>query len=440
MKKILILTTTFYPDPSVGSVRVTQFAKYLPRYGFLPVILCKDYGYRATDQQLADDVYSGIKIYRLGKKKNNSTCASSLIQNVKTKNFKSKIKKGSCTLAANLQEWFLKKGFGGLFVPSQSVFFWKRYQKKIFKMIAEEQPEVILSTSPQHAMHWVAKSIKQKYSEKIWVADFRDPYTIDRRYAPAGISKIMFPFHRMFERSIYDRADLLIHAIPLHARWARHIFPEAREKIHILTNGIPESLISYVKAQDKNTNPAFTISSVGHIDDDNAGKLATMVLRLLNEGFDIQLRLVGPKPHLPQNLKEQLGNRLILTGPVNHDTALSEIASSDLLTSCLSQERSRVYCLSSKLFEYLATGKLILSINPSRPDRVFARGFKNIVCLEDPSVDKIYEIVSGLMQQEAHVSEALLEKIHGRFSRKKQVAGLAKKINKLLDVSCREEN
>ncbi|MCF8095790.1 MAG: glycosyltransferase [Desulfobacteraceae bacterium] len=322
-------------------------------------------------------------------------------------------------------------------MPSQSVRFWKRHKKKIFKIFAEEQPDVILSTSPQHSMHWAAKSIKRRHPEKLWVADFRDPYTIDIRYAPAGISKFMFPFHRMFERSIYDRADLLIHAIPLHARWARYVFTEAREKIHILTNGIPENLINYVKAKDKNTNSAFTISSVGRIDDDNASKLALMALRLLKEGFNIQLRLVGQKPHLPQNLKDQLGDRLVLTGPVNHDTALSEISSSDLLVSCLSEERSRVYGISSKLFEYLATGKPILSINPTRPDRVFAREFENIVFLGNPTVNDLCGTVPGLMKQDKNLSAPEVSDICKRFNRREQVARLAEDISKWLDGSYR---
>lgn len=433
MKKILILTTTFYPDPSVASVRVTQFARHLPQYGFLPIIVCKDYGYRATDQQLANDVYPSIKICRLENKKNNSTVAFRQVQDVKSKSFKNKLKKKFHSFAIPLQDKLLKKGFGGLFVPSQSVLFWKKRKKKIFKIFKEEQPDVILSTSPPHAMHWVAKSIKRRWPEKLWVADFRDPYTIDTRYAPAGISKFMFPLHRIFERSVYDSADLLTHAIPLHARWARYVFPEAREKIYILTNGIPENLINCAKTEEKKTNSIFIISSVGSIDNDNANKLASMARLLLKEGLNIQLRFVGKKPYLKQNLIDELRDRLVQTGPVNHDIALSAIATSDLLVSCLSEDRSKVYGLSSKLFEYLATGKPILIINPSRSDRVFAREFKNIVSLENPTVNELCKTVPEMMKQDMNLSTSEVAAICQRFNRKEQVARLAEEISKSLD-------
>ncbi len=51
MNKVLMITTHFAPDIHVGAKRVTKFAKYLPLYGWQPVILTKEVSeYHAVDE------------------------------------------------------------------------------------------------------------------------------------------------------------------------------------------------------------------------------------------------------------------------------------------------------------------------------------------------------------------------------------------------------
>ncbi len=46
-----MITTHFAPDIHVGAKRVTKFAKYLPLYGWQPVILTKEVSeYHAVDE------------------------------------------------------------------------------------------------------------------------------------------------------------------------------------------------------------------------------------------------------------------------------------------------------------------------------------------------------------------------------------------------------
>jgi hypothetical protein len=42
MRRVLVITTHFAPDIHVGAKRATKFAKYLPLYGWQPIILTKE--------------------------------------------------------------------------------------------------------------------------------------------------------------------------------------------------------------------------------------------------------------------------------------------------------------------------------------------------------------------------------------------------------------
>ena len=39
MKKVLVISYHFTPDAAVGAVRSAKFAKYLPQFGWEPIIL-----------------------------------------------------------------------------------------------------------------------------------------------------------------------------------------------------------------------------------------------------------------------------------------------------------------------------------------------------------------------------------------------------------------
>lgn len=64
MRKILLLTYYWPPCGGPGSLRPVKFAKYLPDYGFEPIILTrKDIAYHSPDQELGKDL-KGLRIYR----------------------------------------------------------------------------------------------------------------------------------------------------------------------------------------------------------------------------------------------------------------------------------------------------------------------------------------------------------------------------------------
>ena len=65
MKKILIIAYYFPPAAGVGTFRVTKFVKFLPFFGWKPIVLTvKTSYYGRLDNTLMSDISKNIKIYR----------------------------------------------------------------------------------------------------------------------------------------------------------------------------------------------------------------------------------------------------------------------------------------------------------------------------------------------------------------------------------------
>src|SRR3989442_15801640 len=65
MRKILIVSYHFPPDASVGGMRPAKFAKFLPQFGWEPIILTvKERYHSLTDQSKLKNLDSMPRVYR----------------------------------------------------------------------------------------------------------------------------------------------------------------------------------------------------------------------------------------------------------------------------------------------------------------------------------------------------------------------------------------
>lgn len=404
MPRLLILSTTFYPDPVVGAVRMTQWARATPDFGWETEVLCRHYGYDATPERFAEDVHPETHLHYLGPKR-------------------SKPASGSAAPQAGGWKGFAKDWLEKTLVPDVVLLSWRRLAAEAEEKVDSIRPDVILSSGPQHSIHWLGERLAKRVGAK-WAADFRDPYLIDVRFQPQGWRKPLWFLHKRFERWVYDNADLTIHAIPLHGRWARRTYPDRKGPAEVLENGAPSGLAE-LAAQRLNEPPRQRLSlrSVGHLSPQAPALLAEAIERLGREGIDLEFRHAGRVPATVDDLPTTARESMTFLGPVPHPEAIRLVAGADLLVAFLSEERSRVLGVSSKLFEFLATGRPVLAINPTRTDRMLLRREPGCEVLSRPGLD---EVVGALRR----MAEAARAKPAGsdfaeRYDRRRQVAQLA---------------
>jgi glycosyltransferase involved in cell wall biosynthesis len=239
----------------------------------------------------------------------------------------------------------------------------------------------------------------------------------------------LLPWHARFEARIYAEAQLVLHAIPAHARYAFERYPKASSET--LVNGYPPELEDKWQESPPSNDGRLRVCSVGVSCPVVTVQLARALRALRGLGIDADFVLVGRPPSSVNELATILGDRLIATGPVPHPTALEHMSRSHVLVSAVSLQRSRCMLLSSRLFEYLATNAPIVVVNPTEPDRELLRGRARTFWATEPSPATLVELL-----REASVAARSgpldAPRIPIDFSRRYQVRRLAQLLDQIV--------
>lgn len=148
LPKVLIITYYWPPSGGAGVQRWLKFSKYLPEFGWQPVILTVDPEYAAypvTDYSLVADLPESVKVY--------TTPAINYFSFYK----KDKTNIPSAGFANNLDNTFKGKFLrfvrGNFFLPDPRRG-WNKYAfKKACELIELEGIRNVITTSPPHSTH-----------------------------------------------------------------------------------------------------------------------------------------------------------------------------------------------------------------------------------------------------------------------------------------------
>jgi hypothetical protein len=275
MKKVLIITYYWPPAGGPGVQRILKFAKYLPDFGWQPIILTVKNGeYPAIDESLINEIPNNCRVF-----KTNSIEPNNLYK--KLIGIKSNQNIPVAVLAEKHQS--LKKKIANrirlnLFIPDAKIG-WKPFAVKKSKQIINEfNPDLIFSSSPPPTVHLIAKSLK-KYSNLKWVADLRDPWTDIYYYHNLKKSKISTRLDKNLELSVFKSADLLCTV----SKDLANIFAGKKPglDIKIITNGFDPDDLPDISLKEKYKK--FTIAYAGKLNvQQNPNNLWQVLQKLIN--------------------------------------------------------------------------------------------------------------------------------------------------------------
>lgn len=377
-RRVTIIVGTFYPHPHVASVRVTYWAQMLAADGWEVQVICKDHGYRAPQSLFDNNLGPGIKVHFLDRKGRLLSTPEVVTEPIDRGDAGNKMRGA----------WLIRSGLSRLIVPDMQRIFWFRSRRIIGELVKAHDPAIVVTSSPQHSIHDIGKFIKKRFKCQ-WLADYRDPHSIDPRFAPAGLGRLVRFWHRDFEKKVYRYADCVTHAIPVHARWARMAFPFARKRCVTLCHPIPRDI---TPQPVRSVYEHRSIRSVGKIDDSEGLLLADAVAHLVEmnpQVNNLSLHIVGKQPNNVSLLKLGLRDRLVITGRLRHDLAKRQIEQADVLVNAVSSTRQQDVGISSKLYEFAAAGRPIISLNPRRADRFLLKKIPAALTLQNPSTQSL---------------------------------------------------
>jgi glycosyltransferase involved in cell wall biosynthesis len=359
MNKVLIVTYYWPPSGGAGVQRWLKFSKYLPEFGWEPIILTVDPGcaaYPVTDLSLKENLPSSIRVYPTPAinyfgiyRKDRSKIPTAGFANSVDNTLKGKIFR------------FIR---GNFFLPDPRKG-WNKYAfKKACELIENEGIINVITTSPPHSTQLIGLKIKKKYPALNWIADLRDPWTdiyYYKQFYPTFISKMI---DQRFEKSVLKKADKIITVgVSLKNLFSLKI-KGLENKTEVITNGYDEDDFTGITPI---IPPMFTITYVGTLSDIYPiDGFLNAVQIFKDKGNEIILRFIGTVSKSQKDLiQSKSGDSILEFIPyVNHTAAIQYMLKTSVLLLIIPDHKSNKSIITGKIFEYIASGKPIVCIGP----------------------------------------------------------------------------
>lgn len=399
-----------------GVQRPLKFAKYLPDFGWQPIILTSsESSYYSFDDSLAEELDSlNLKIYRTpGKDSSEKT----------TKLPPHYIQK----MGRYVKSWWK--------IPDSKSHWRKPALKLADKIIAENEIEAIYTTAPPYTNFLIGRDISLKYNLPLTI-DYRDSW-IDNKFH-------FYPtaYHKnkaiKMETSVINAADKIV----MVSRFAKELLIKrykilSYEDVNIIPHGYDPDDFALYKELKPNSNH-FTLLHFGSFLDDRTPKYlfkaAKNFLKKNKEAKDkLKISIIGAsrKNHEKMPKKYGLQENVVFSGYIPHRHAVEHLFTADVLWLMLNDDIRTP----GKLYEYFGTRKPLLITAPDGNMKELAK--KTKACLTTLP-DDVKEIEKAITTYYRLWKEGMLPKGDEanaeKYNRKNLTGELAKHLNNSLRV------
>jgi glycosyltransferase involved in cell wall biosynthesis len=231
MKRVLIIAYYWPPNAGVGVYRWLKFAKYLPQFGWQPVVYTPENPeLQAVDEALQRDIPPEVEVIRApitepyswykrftGKKQDERLQTAFLRE------------EAGPTWKENIANW-VRSNF---FIPDARVWWVKPSVKRLEHYLKEHPVDVIVTTGSPHSLHLIGRELKRRTGIP-WLADFRDPWTNVDYYGQLKLTKWADRKQREMERAVLSEADQVL-TVSWH--WAEELKALGARQVEVITNG-----------------------------------------------------------------------------------------------------------------------------------------------------------------------------------------------------------
>ncbi|MBL4755586.1 MAG: glycosyltransferase, partial [Flavobacteriales bacterium] len=338
-----------------------KFCKYLPEFGWDPVVLTVEAGsYSSKDTSLDEDVIAGLPIYKtktfepftIYNKLRGSKGNAVPVSLMGIKEDKRLIQRLSLYIRANFFIPDARKG-------------WKPHAiREVKKIMREHDISAMITTGPPQSTHLIGLELKKAFRLP-WVVDFRDPWTtvyynkfFPRTAATERKDKSM-------EDAVLSQADAVI---AVSAGLAAE-FKDRAKNLEVIYNGFDDSDIPQISPE---VTKSFALEYIGNLKpNQNPNQLWIALKELIAEvpGFKeaFKLNLTGNiDKYLAEDLTHKYGLSSILNiiSYVSHKEAVERMVRASLLLFIVPEADNNQLIITGKLFEYIASQTPVLAIGP----------------------------------------------------------------------------
>ncbi len=367
MKRLLIITYYWPPTGGSGVQRWVKFSKYLPEFGWQPVVYTPENPEQlARDESLLADIPACAEVvktrilepYELYRRLTGGKKGEGEVNpvNAQQKNWKQR-----------LSLWVR----GNCFVPDPRIGWVRPSVRFLKKYLAEHPVDAVVTTGPPHSVHLIGLGLKKALGLR-WIADFRDPWTEMFYYKHLGLGPAADRRHHRLEQAVLDGADAVISVSPPVAADFR---AKTQTPVVLITNGFDED--DFAEAgepssgapapQRPRTKVRLVHTGLFAADGNPINLWDALAERCAADPAfreRLQIRLAGKvDAAVTEAVRARgLGENLVELGYLPHDETVREQRAADILLLPLRREPEYAKVLPGKIFEYLAARRPVLGI------------------------------------------------------------------------------
>ena len=361
-KKVLIISYYWPPSGGAGVQRWLKFTKYLPEFGWIPVVYTPENPeFPSTDESLLEEVSAHCQVlktpiiepyglYRklLGLKADEKIQTGFLSESRKPRRL----------------ERFARWVRGNFFIPDAR-FLWIKPSIRFLTAWLQENPvDLIVSTGPPHSMHLIARELKKRTGLP-WVADFRDPWTDIDFYHELYLSRWADRRHHELEAAVLREADQVLVIGPTMRDGL--LVKEASAKIAVVPNGFDEDDTQTV---DVEPDQRFVLAHIGSFSPArNPITLWKVLSELKREGrlpAEFVIQTIGKLDISVRDAISEAGllDHLEHIPYLEHREVVRYQQKASMLLLVANRTHNAKGIVTGKVFEYLASGRPVLAIGP----------------------------------------------------------------------------
>ncbi len=344
MKRVLIISYRFPPQLTTRSIQVARWVKFLPRYGWKPVVVCAE----------ENSVYNTPVDTAL------NSLVSPDVRVVKVKSYEPKV---AFALAARVSPFLLS-------LPDTAIGWYRPAYKRAAAMLKEEPFDLIFSCAYARTSNLIGLKLKRNTGLP-WLAYFSDPWadSLDRKYDP-----ITGYVNGRMEKAVVQAADAVIFISDGMKQLIMGKYPQQwLAKSFVISQCFDPDLVTSINSSKEEAgNAKFTITFTGNLYGGlrNLMPFFQAIRHILDKYLDIYqhlaIQIVGKVGVTHRRLIQKLGLEKLISiiDTVPYLESLAYMAKADVLLSLDSPFPGSRMLHSSKVAEYLGFKKPILAVTP----------------------------------------------------------------------------
>ncbi len=389
-KKIKILIFSYYWPPAGGAgvQRWVKFVKYLNLMGYdIHIVTPRKPSIPFKDDTLESEISPNISITKT------NTLEPFSIFNFFLGQKGNRMGAGTTNLMGNTIlnkiALFIRSNY---FIPDARKG-WNSFALKAGEdLLKKENFNLIITTGPPHSTHLIGMKLKKKYGIK-WISDFRDPWTNIYYLKLFPLTNRSKERHRLLEMEVLKNSD---HVITV-SNQLKVDLQKKSSNVTILYNGYDKTDFENSKNKFEYYSSDLVMSYIGNFKPNQFfDGFLELIESSLQKNPHLKIKFIGPMDAKVENELKLIhhSDKIEFVGPVDHQKALKFMKMAAILLIIIPQGENEKGIITGKIYEYMASGKPILSIGPIDGD---AASILNKVGSPFPMVE--YEYTSKILEE-----------------------------------------